>query len=178
VKNAVEKLPIDTKFPCQIQLDTGESVTVEPQHIKRNKRTEVVTGEWFIPHVVEPAFGIDRIIWHILDHAYDEVSKGDELYTVLRLNEAVAPVDYCVFPLFEKDGMGEIAKLINVKLCSKSGIISMYDSSGSIGRRYARADEIGVPYCITVDHQSLEDKTVTLRDRDTGEQRRVTIDSL
>ena len=178
VKNAVEKLPIDTKFPCQVELDTEESVTVEPQHIKRNKRTEVVTGEWFIPHVVEPAFGIDRIIWHILDHGYDEVSKGDELYTVLRLNEAVAPVDYCVFPLFEKDGMGEIAKLINARLCSKSGIISMYDSSGSIGRRYARADEIGVPYCITVDHQSLEDETVTLRDRDTGDQRRVPIDSL
>ena len=82
------------------------------------------------------------------------------------------------FPLFEKDGMGEIAKSINTNLCSKLGIISMYDSSGSIGRRYARADEIGVPFCITVDHQSLEDNTVTLRDRDTGQQKRVSIDSL
>ena len=178
VKSAVENLSIDTEFPCHIQLDSGESVTVEPQHIKRNQRTEVVTGEWFIPHVVEPAFGIDRIIWHILDHAYDEVSKGDDLYTVLRLNQSIAPVDYCVFPLFEKDGMGEIAKSINTNLCSKLGIISMYDSSGSIGRRYARADEIGVPFCITVDHQSLEDNTVTLRDRDTGQQKRVSIDSL
>ena len=178
VKSAVENLSIDTEFPCHIQLDSGESVTVEPQHIKRNQRTEVVTGEWFIPHVVEPAFGIDRIIWHILDHAYDEVSKGDDLYTVLRLSQSIAPVDYCVFPLFEKDGMGEIAKSINTNLCSKLGIISMYDSSGSIGRRYARADEIGVPFCITVDHQSLEDNTVTLRDRDTGQQKRVSIDSL
>ena len=178
VKSAVENLPIETEFPCKIELDSGESVTVEKQHVKRNKRTEVVTGEWFIPHVVEPAFGIDRIIWHILDHAYDEVSKDDELYTVLRLNESVAPVDYCVFPLFEKDGMGDIAKSINADLCSKFGIISIYDSSGSIGRRYARADEIGVPICITVDHQSLEDNTVTLRDRDTGIQRRVPIDSL
>ena len=178
VKSAVENLSIDTEFPCQIHLDSGESVTVEPQHVKRNQRTEVVTGEWFIPHVVEPAFGIDRIIWHILDHAYDEISKGDDLYTVLRLNQSVAPVDFCVFPLFEKDGMGEVAKSINANLCSKLGIISMYDSSGSIGRRYARADEIGVPFCITVDHQSLEDSTVTLRDRDTGEQKRVSIDSL
>ena len=178
VKSAVENLPIETEFPCKIKLDSGESVIVEKQHVKRNKRTEVVTGEWFIPHVVEPAFGIDRIIWHILDHAYDEVSKDDDLYTVLRLNESVAPVDYCVFPLFEKDGMGDIAKSINADLCSKFGIISIYDSSGSIGRRYARADEIGVPICITVDHQSLEDNTVTLRDRDTGIQRRVPIDSL
>ena len=178
VKSAVENLSIDTEFPCQIHLDSGESVTVEPQHVKRNQRTEVVTGEWFIPHVVEPAFGIDRIIWHILDHAYDEISKGDDLYTVLRLNQSVAPVDFCVFPLFEKDGMGEVAKSINANLCSKLGIISMYDSSGSIGRRYARADEIGVPFCITVDHQSLEDNTVTIRDRDTGEQKRVSIDSL
>jgi len=178
VKSAVEKLPIDTEFPCIIELDSGESVTVDSQHVKRNQRTEIVTGEWFIPHVVEPAFGIDRIIWHILDHAYDEVSKGEDLYTVLRLENTVAPIDYCVFPLFEKDGMGEMAKLINTNLCSKLGVISMYDSSGSIGRRYARADEIGVPVCITVDHQSLEDNTVTMRDRDTGEQKRVSIDSL
>jgi len=178
VKSAVEKLPIDTEFPCVIELDSGESVTVDSQHVKRNQRTEIVTGEWFIPHVVEPAFGIDRIIWHILDHAYDEVSKGEDLYTVLRLENTVAPIDYCVFPLFEKDGMGVMAKLINTNLCSKPGVISMYDSSGSIGRRYARADEIGVPVCITVDHQSLEDNTVTMRDRDTGEQKRVSIDSL
>ena len=161
-----------------IELDSGESVTVDSQHVKRNQRTEIVTGEWFIPHVVEPAFGIDRIIWHILDHAYDEVSKGEDLYTVPRLENTVAPIDYCVFPLFEKDGMGVMARLINTNLCSKPGVISMYDSSGSIGRRYARADEIGVPVCITVDHQSLEDNTVTMRDRDTGEQKRVSIDSL
>jgi glycyl-tRNA synthetase len=67
---------------------------------------------------------------------------------------------------------------LHQQLCQTSGLVSMYDASGSIGRRYARADEIGVPVCITVDHQSLEDNTVTVRDRDTGEQQRVPIDSL
>ena len=74
--------------------------------------------------------------------------------------------------------MGVIARQLNSKICSKSGLVSLYDSSGSIGRRYARADEIGVPVCITVDHQTLEDNTVTLRSRDSGEQKRVDIESL
>lgn len=178
VKVAVENLPSDTQFPIALTLDSGDEVIIESEHVKRDQRTETLSGEWYIPHVVEPAFGIDRIIWHILDHAYDEVGKDGEEYTTLRLSEHVAPVDYCVFPLFEKDGMGELAKLIHAKLCMKPNIVSMYDSSGSIGRRYARADEIGVPRCITVDHQSLEDQTVTVRSRDTGEQDRVHIDEL
>ena len=178
VKVAVENLPSDTQFPIALTLDSGDEVIIESEHVKRDQRTETLSGEWYIPHVVEPAFGIDRIIWHILDHAYDEVGKDGEEYTTLRLSEHVAPVDYCVFPLFEKDGMGELAKLIHAKLCMKPNIVSMYDSSGSIGRRYARADEIGVPRCITVDHQSLEDQTVTVRSRDTGEQVRVHIDEL
>ena len=102
----------------------------------------------------------------------------DRPYTMMRLSPSVAPVDYAVFPLFEKDGMGEAAWALHQTLCKKAGVVSMYDASGSIGRRYARADEIGVPVCITVDHQSLEDRTVTLRDRDTGEQQRVPIESL
>ncbi|MDP6333995.1 MAG: His/Gly/Thr/Pro-type tRNA ligase C-terminal domain-containing protein, partial [Candidatus Poseidoniaceae archaeon] len=178
VKDAIEGLPLETEFPCEVILDSGQSITVTSKHVKRNQKTEVVSGEWFIPHVVEPAFGIDRIIWHVLDHAYDEIEKGDERYTVLRLNENIASIDYCVFPLFEKDGMGKIARELNEKMCSKSGVMSLYDSSGSIGRRYARADEIGVPVCITVDHQTLEDNTVTLRSRDSGEQKRVSIESL
>ncbi len=178
VKTAVESLSSDAHFPQVLQLESGESVTVEAEHVKRVQRTETLTGEWFIPHVVEPAFGIDRIIWHLLDHAYDEAGKEGEDYTIMRLSENVAPVDYCVFPLFEKDGMGELAKQVHSQLCAKNGIVSMYDSSGSIGRRYARADEIGVPRCITIDHQSLEDKTVTVRSRDSGIQHRVAIDDL
>jgi glycyl-tRNA synthetase len=178
VKKAVEILPADTEFPLEMKLDSGDSVTVNPEHVKRVQRTETLSGEWYIPHVVEPAFGIDRIIWHILDHAYDEAGKDGENYTVMRLSETIAPVDFCVFPLFEKDGMGKLAKSIHFNLCSKNNVVSMYDGSGSIGRRYARADEIGVPKCITVDHQTLEDNTVTVRDRDSGKQHRVALDEL
>ena len=128
--------------------------------------------------MVEPAFGIDRIIWHVLDHAYTETIKQDDNYTMMKLSPNVVPIDYCVFPLFEKDGMGELAKSVNNRLNTKTGIVSSYDSSGSIGRRYARADEIGVPICVTIDHQSLEDNTVTVRERDTGKQTRVPIDEL
>lgn len=178
VKKTVELLPAEATFPLMCQLESGEEVEVLPEHVKRLQRTETITGEWYIPHVVEPAFGIDRIIWHILDHAYDDTSKDGDVYTVLKLSSHVAPVDYCVFPLFEKDGMGELARSLHRSLCGKAGVVSVYDSSGSIGRRYARADEIGVPHCLTVDHQSLEDQTVTIRDRDTGEQHRVAISDL
>ena len=128
--------------------------------------------------MIEPAFGIDRIIWHILDHAYEEVEKQGEKYTIMKLNPNVAPVDYVVLPLYEKDGMGEIARDLNAMLNNRFGVVSSFDSSGSIGRRYARADEIGVPMCITVDHQTLNDETVTVRTRDTGQQVRVSISEL
>ena len=178
VKNAVEALPKETSFPHEVALENGETVLVESHHVKPNQRTIKETGEWYIPHVIEPAFGIDRIIWHVLDHAYNEVEKNDESYTVMELSDAVAPVDFAVFPLFEKEGMAELALQIHQSLCKKHGVVSMYDGSGSIGRRYARADEIGVPTCITVDHQSCEDGTVTLRNRDTREQIRVHLDAL
>ena len=114
----------------------------------------------------------------MIDHAYVEQEKNDELYTVMRLSSDIVPVDVAVFPLFEKDGMETLARDLHQRFCMKSGFISMYDGSGSIGRRYARADEIGVPICITVDHQSLEDGTVTVRDRDTGEQYRTKPESI
>ena len=179
VKEAVEALPKDTMFPVDVQLNDGETATVLPEHVKPNQKLVKETGEWYIPHVIEPAFGIDRIIWHVLDHAYQEVEKNDdESYTVMKLSPHVAPIDYAVFPLFEKEGMDALASTIHQGLCARQGVVSMYDGSGSIGRRYARADEIGVPLCITVDHQSLSDGTVTVRDRDTREQVRVAIDSL
>ena len=178
VKLKVEELPRETEFPITLQLNDGENIRIEQEHVKRVQKTETLTGEWFIPHVVEPAFGIDRIIWHVLDHAYAETQKESETYTIMKLAPSVAPVDFCVFPLFEKDGMQDIATEITKILNSRDGIVANYDGSGSIGRRYARADEAGVPVCITVDHQSIEDRTVTVRDRDTGEQNRVPIDNL
>ena len=177
VKLAVEELPLETSFPVNITID-GENVTVQENHVKRLQRTDTLTGEWYIPHVIEPAFGIDRIIWHVLDHAYEESEKQGESYTIMKLNSNVVPIDYAVLPLFEKDGMGELARNLNSTLNKKFGVVSTYDSSGSIGRRYARADEVGIPICVTVDHQSLEDNTVTIRTRDTGEQTRVKVSEL
>ena len=114
----------------------------------------------------------------MLDHCYKEIEKSGEEYSLLSLPELVAPVDVTVLPLFEKDGMDELAQKIHRDLCKRRNVFSVYDGSGSIGRRYARADEIGVPWCITVDHESLESGTVTLRSRDTGEQTRIPIDNL
>ena len=113
-----------------------------------------------------------------LDHSYTETEKSGEDYAFLSLPELVSPVDVTVLPLFEKDGMDLLAQEIHKNLCRRRNVFSVYDASGSIGRRYARADEIGVPWCITVDHESLENKTVTLRSRDSGEQTRVSIDDL
>ena len=178
VKTIVESFESDMTYPTEVTLSDGRVLLVEEQHVKRVQKTVKETGEWFIPHVVEPAFGIDRILWHILDHAFKETEKGGEPYRTLTLSKHIAPIDVAIFPLFEKDGMGEMAQDIHSLCCKKSGLVSMYDAGGSIGKRYARADEIGVPVCITVDHQSLEDRTVTLRNRDDGSQTRISMDEL
>ena len=110
VKSKVEALGPEASFPLTVVLDGGEEVLVEEEHVKRVQRTETVAGEWFIPHVVEPAFGIDRIIWHLLDHAYEESGSGEEMYVRMRLHPDVAPVDAAVLPLFEKEGMDTMAR--------------------------------------------------------------------
>ena len=179
VKQALEALnTTPTEFPFTLQLEDGSEVEIEEQHVKTERRCETINGEWFTPHVVEPAFGIDRIIWHILDHAWNETEKKGEPYSLLKLSPSIAPLDVAVMPLFEKDGMEIIAGELHSSLCNTSGILSSYDASGSIGRRYARADEVGIPWAITIDHQSLEDKTATVRNRDTQQQIRVKVDEI
>ncbi|MEE2624842.1 MAG: His/Gly/Thr/Pro-type tRNA ligase C-terminal domain-containing protein [Candidatus Thermoplasmatota archaeon] len=141
-------------------------------------KEETVHGEWFTPHVIEPAFGIDRIIWHILDHSYTETEKEGEKYSIMRLSSSVSPFDVAVLPLFDKDGMGEIATQILTSVNSMPGLRGEMDSSKSIGRRYARVDEIGVPWAITVDYQTLEDGSVTVRRRDDQKQVRAQVDEV
>ncbi len=126
----------------------------------------------FIPHVLELSFGIDRIIFSLLDLNYAEEKERK----FLKLPESVAPFAACVFPLVNKDGLDDLAYKISASLKKQFSIF--YDDSGSIGRRYARADEIGIPFCITVDSQTLQDKTVTVRSRDSTKQDRVHMDSL
>jgi glycyl-tRNA synthetase len=135
------------------------------------------TGERYIPHVIEPAAGVGRTMLALLCDAYDEDDLGGERRTVLKLHPAVAPVKVAVLPLLRKAGQPEVAREIHATL-KRAGLQSEYDEGGSIGKRYRRQDEIGTPYGVTVDHQTLEDRTVTLRDRDTLTQERIAIDAL
>ncbi|MFQ3294223.1 MAG: glycyl-tRNA synthetase [Natrialbaceae archaeon] len=140
---------------------------------------EAVTeaGEHITPHVVEPSFGIDRLLYTVVHHAYREDVVDGEERTYLDLEPTVAPTSVGVFPLQSGGEMESVARAIVDRLRT-AGLAVTDDDSGSIGRRYRRQDEVGTPFCVTVDHQSLKDDTVTVRDRDTTEQVRVTIDDL
>jgi len=125
----------------------------------------------FIPHVIEPSFGIERLIYATLEYAYWEKEEGR---VVLKILPKLAPIKAAVFPLVSKKRLKE--KSISViKNLTEKGIDAIYDDSGSIGRRYARADEIGVPFTITIDYQTLDDDTLTVRDRETWEQKRIPV---
>lgn len=136
------------------------------------EREEKVNGEKFFPHVVEPSFGVERSLYLVVVNSYKE--KKDRI--ILSLPKDIAPYDVAVFPLLEREEIIKKAKQIRDLLQAKYTVL--YDESGSIGKRYARADEIGIPFDITVDPQSLDDASVTIRDRDTWEQSRVKVDSL
>jgi glycyl-tRNA synthetase len=135
------------------------------------------TRERFTPHVVEPAAGVDRAMLVFLVDAYDEEDVEGETRTVLHLHPRLAPIKVAVFPLVKKDGMPEAALKIEDDLRAR-GIATFYDKSGAIGRRYRRQDEIGTPWCITIDGETLTDGTVTLRDRDSMTQERVSAEGL
>ena len=134
------------------------------------------SGERYVPHVIEPAAGVGRTVLALLCDAYDEDEIGGERRTVLRLDPQVAPVKVAVLPLLRKDGHPEKARAIYEEL--RRHVSAEYDAGGHIGKRYRRQDEIGTPLAITVDHQTLEDDTVTLRDRDSLTQERVPVTEL
>ena len=134
-----------------------------------------VNGKKVLPHVVEPSFGIDRTILAVLLFSFRE--KGyDRDWNWMKLPNFLAPFHAAVFPLVSKDGLPEKAREIFEVL--KKELEVFYDEKGSIGKRYARADEIGIPACVTIDYQTMEDETVTIRDRDTKQQKRVKIEKL
>jgi glycyl-tRNA synthetase len=128
-------------------------------------------GERYVPHVIEPAAGVGRSLLAFLCDAYDEDEIGGERRTVLRLQPRMAPIKAAVLPLVNKDGQPEKARAIYEEL--RARMTAEYDAGGSIGKRYRRQDEIGTPWGVTVDHQTMEDDTVTLRDRDSLEQIRI-----
>jgi glycyl-tRNA synthetase len=138
-----------------------------------------VSRERFVPHVIEPSAGADRAVLAFLCDAYHEDSVPDEKgnpreRTVLKLHPRLAPLKAAILPLVKKDGMPEVAA--DLYRAIKKRMPCMYDAKGSVGRRYARQDEAGTPWCITIDGQTMKDQTVTIRDRDSLAQERIPID--
>jgi len=170
VGDAVSKLPPNAvKGKKEVSVEVGGTKVVVPSScLDVSVRKEKVSGRKLVPHVIEPSYGVDRILYSLLDHCY---SKKED-YVTLHLNGLVAPVKVGVFPLMAKDALDAIALEIHEAL-SSAGFVSYYDDSGSIGRRYARMDEIGTPFCVTVDYDTKADGSVTVRDRDSTEQLRI-----
>jgi len=131
-----------------------------------------------VPFVVEPALGVGRLLLAMLHSAYEEEEVNGETRVVLKLKPGIAPVDVAVLPLSKKPELAKVAKEIYAKITGETDLTVEYDETQSIGKRYRRQDEIGTPKCITVDFDSLEDDKVTVRDRDTMEQKRLEISKI
>jgi glycyl-tRNA synthetase len=148
-----------------IQDNSGKSMEYRPKD----------GGAPFVPHVIEPSFGVERLIMAVLSAAYEEDEIGGEKRVVLKLPAHLAPVRVAVSPLLKnKPELVKKATEVYALLKQEFGNV-MYDDNGNIGKRYRRQDEIGTPYCVTIDFDTLEDDTVTVRNRDTTEQERVKI---
>lgn len=176
------KLDPNSPPPGPMQVELGENG--KPKYRGSGKDLsyrDEATNEKFVPHVIEPSAGADRGALAFLCEAYTEDEAPDEkgkmqTRIVMKLHPRLAPIKAAVFPLVKKDGMPEVAQEIYGEL--KQHMTVFYDAKGAVGRRYRRQDEAGTPFCITVDGETLTDKTVTVRDRDSLEQWRVKIDDL
>lgn len=176
IKNILEKMDVKDTKKISIEIN-GKAIDIPKNCYEIVEKTEKISGEKFIPHVIEPSYGIDRILYCILEQNYSEIKKKGEEYRLLKLNKNIAPIKVGVFPLINDEKLVKIAKEIDINL-RNAGVSSYYDDGGTIGRRYARMDEIGTPFCITIDHDTLKDKTVTIRDRDTTKQKRKKIEEI
>ena len=158
----------------------GKELRVAADQYKVEKVKEKVAGDYVVPHVIEPSYGVDRILYSVLEANF-KPGKGEDELTKLTLPAGVAPLHVGVFPLMGKDHLDTTARHLAEDL-RKSGVHAWYDDSGSIGKRYARMDEVGTPFCVTVDFESVEPgaqkHTVTVRERDTGQQKRVKVAEL
>lgn len=170
IKTSIEK---DGIYEALID---GEAFKIQSEHVTFEDIEEEIKGKKIIPHVIEPSFGIDRILYSVLLHSFHK-AENEEDKDYFKLANAIAPIQVGVFPLMNKSELNSLATEITTSL-RNSGFMVDYDTSGTIGKRYARADEIGVPIAITIDYNSLEDNSVTIRDRDTEKQKRVNIEDL
>ena len=184
VKDFLENLDDDEIIAMKEEIAKNGSYTIKldssyeilPEHVDFEDIEEELKGKKVVPHVIEPSFGIDRILYSVLLHSF-HVATGEEDKDYFKLSKSIAPIQVGVFPLMNKKELNEIAIEITQDLRS-SGFMVDYDTSGTIGKRYARSDEIGTPIAITVDFESIEDKEVTIRNRDSQEQERVPIADL
>jgi glycyl-tRNA synthetase len=181
IKTYIENLSDDEVIALKEQIEESGKFMLEldntfeilKEHLIFEDVEEEVKGERIIPHVIEPSFGIDRITYSVLLHSFTETEEKD----YFKFDKSVAPVQLGIFPLVNKEGPREIAQELTENL-RMAGFTVEYDASGTIGKRYARADEIGIPLAITVDFDTLEDNQVTVRDRDTEAQERIPIAEL
>ncbi|MHB8633039.1 MAG: glycine--tRNA ligase [Thermoplasmatota archaeon] len=162
--------------PLHLELD-GTVVDVPAECYDVVTKEVTVQGARRLPHVIEPSFGVDRILYALWEHAYEAGTKNGEPYVRLRLSPDVAPVQVAILPLTNKDGIPERAAEVEWQL-REAGFVTDYDASGSIGRRYARQDEVGTPLCVTIDTETATDASVTIRERDSTAQSRAPITDL
>jgi len=175
-KDIADALATTEPGPDGITVTVGSEQFFVPKDLYKVIEEEVdLPGEEVRPHVIEPSYGIDRMCYAVLEQSYDEEMVDGEERRVLRLSPLVAPVQVAVFPLMNRDGLDTIAEDLTRRL-HEHHILAEYDDSGAIGRRYRRQDEIGTPFCITIDYDTREDQTVTIRERDSMTQVRVPID--
>ena len=133
--------------------------------------------ESYVPYVIETSIGLDRMFLAVLSNSLTQEKLNDgSIRTVLKLPSILSPIKVAILPLVKKDGLPEVAKKIVNEL--KFDLTTVYDEKDAVGRRYRRQDAIGTPYCVTIDHQTLDDKTVTLRKRDSMQQERIKIEHI
>jgi glycyl-tRNA synthetase len=178
VADALKALSVEDLKGDRINVPiNGQTVEIEPSLVPYETVEEEIRGEEIIPHVIEPSFGIDRIVYAVMDHSFYEDVVDGEPRLVLKFCPGVAPIEVSVLPLMDREVLIEPAMRIQDELRSK-GMRVDYDTSGSIGRRYRRNDEVGTPYCVTIDYETLENGTVTIRDRDSLRQVKVGVDQI
>ena len=155
----------------------GDSYDVPVEHTGFAVEEVTESGEHVTPHVVEPSFGVGRLVYTVLVHAYHEDEVDGESRRYLAVPPAVAPTTVGVFPLMDRDELPEYAREVAGRL-REAGLSVTYDETGAIGRRYRRQDEVGTPFCVTIDYDTLETDTVTVRERDSTAQVRVPVGDL
>ncbi len=183
-KKVVEKLKSRNPVKLEESLEDGEveievgeeKFVVNDDMVDITKKEEIVKGEKYFPHVIEPSYGLDRITYVLMEHSFEKDIVDDEERTYFGFSPKISPIKVAVFPLTKEEDLVKKAREVYDSI--KNDFEAIYDDSGSIGRRYRRQDEIGTPYCITIDHETLENETVTVRDRDTTKQVRFSINKI